>query len=110
MNKYLSGTVSGISFALAFFCILAGGPWGHLSRSGESYVESAALGGLLAFAVTTVIHGRRIRHGGTGGAASVLASIALGWVLTVIIGFTAIIVLVNVFWFVVLPFSGHVGG
>jgi hypothetical protein len=106
VNKYLCETVSGISFAVAFFCILAGSSWGQFSRS----VGSAALGGLLAFAVTTVIHGRRIRHGGAGGAASVLASIALGWVLTVIIGFMAFIVLLNVLWFVVLPFSGHVTG
>jgi hypothetical protein len=27
VNKYLCGTVSGISFAVAFFCILAGGSW-----------------------------------------------------------------------------------
>ena len=39
-----------------------------------------------------------------------LASIALGWVLTVIIGFTVFIVLLNVLWFLVLPFSSHVGG
>jgi hypothetical protein len=110
VNKYLTGTVSGACFALIFFTILAIPPWGHLSRAGAGYAEWATFGGLLAFAVTTVIHGRRIRSGAPGGTASVLASIAFGWLLTVIIGFLLIFVLLNVLWFLILPFSHHVTG
>jgi hypothetical protein len=109
VSKHLAGAASGISFALVFFCVMAIGPWSRFPRSGESYVLSAVLGGLLAFTVTTVIHGRRIRHGDTGSVASALASIVFGWVLTVIIGFMAAIVLLEAFWFLVLPFS-HVSG
>lgn len=109
MNKYRTGTVSGISFALIFFCVTAVGPWNRFPRDAESCVVSAVLGGLLAFVVTMVIHGRRIRRGDTGGVASALASVVFGWVLTVIIGFTASIVLLQALWFLVLPFS-HVSG
>jgi hypothetical protein len=109
VNKYLTGTVSGISFALIFFCITAVGPWSRFPRDAESCVVSAMLGGLLAFVVTMVIHGRRIRRAGPGGVASALASVVFGWVLTVIIGFTASIVLIEALWFLVLPF-GHVSG
>jgi hypothetical protein len=109
VNKYLTGTVSGISFALVFFCITAIGPWSRFPSDAESCVASAMLGGLLAFAVTTAIHGRRIRRGDTGSAPSALASIAFGWVLTVVIGFMAIFVLAEALWFLILPFS-HVSG
>jgi hypothetical protein len=105
VNKHLTGAVSGISFALVFFCVTAIAPWSRFPRS----LEPAVLGGLLAFALTTVIHGRRIRHGDTGGVASALVSIVYGWILTVVIGFTASIVLLEAFWFLVLPFA-HASG
>lgn len=109
MNKYRTGMVSGISFALVFFCVTAIGPWSRFPGDAGSCAVSAVLGGLLAFVVTMVIHGRRIRRGATEGVASALASVVFGWVLTVIIGFTAIFVLLEAIWFLVLPF-GHVSG
>jgi kynurenine formamidase len=110
VDKYRTGMVGGISFALVFFCVTAIGPWSRFPKDAESSVATAVLGGLLAFALTTVIHGRRIRRGDTGSVASALASIVFGWVLTVLIGFTAVFVLVEAVWFLVLPFSRHVGG
>ena len=109
MSKYRTGTVSGISFALIFFCVTAVGPWSRFPKDAEACVLSAMLGGLLAFVVTMVIHGRRIRRGDTGGVASALASIVIGWVLTLVIGFMAGFILVEALWFLVLPF-GHVSG
>ena len=54
VGKYRAGAIGGISFALACFAVLAGGP-------------SIA---------TTVIHGRQGSPGGVGRA---LGSVALGW-------------------------------
>jgi len=109
VSKYRTGTVSGICFALVFFCLTAVGPWSRFPKDAESCVVSAMLGGLLAFVVTMVIHGRRIRRGNGEGVASALASIVIGWVLTVTIGFAAIFILLEAVWFLVLPFS-HVSG
>lgn len=76
MGRYQAGALSGISFALACFACLGGGPWSRFYSSGWLYVAGAALGGLVAFIATTVMHSRR---GGSTGTTRALASMAFGW-------------------------------
>jgi hypothetical protein len=81
VGKYRAGAVSGVSFGVACFAILAGGPWSRFSQVGWQYLAGAALGGLIAFIAATVVHGRRDGSGGTTGA---LASVAFGWVAAIV--------------------------
>jgi hypothetical protein len=95
VGKYQAGAVSGISFAVACFAFLAGGPWSQFRSSGL-YIAGAVLGGLVAFTAATVMHGRR---GGRGDASRALASMAFGWataIAGVILAWIALYVLVAV--------------
>ena len=96
VGKYQAGAVSGISFAVACFAFLAGGPWSQFRSSGGLYIAGAVLGGLVAFTAATVMHGRR---GGRGDASRALASMAFGWataIAGVILAWIALYVLVAV--------------
>ena len=100
MGRYQAGAVSCISFALACFACLGGGPWSHLHSIGGAYVAGAVLGGLVAFIATTVMHGRR---GGSSGTTRALASMAFGWAA----GIAAAILAVASYVLVVVVLSGY---
>jgi hypothetical protein len=94
VGKYQAGAVSGISFAVACFAFLAGGPWSQFRHSGGLYIAGAVLGGLAAFTSATVMHGRR---GGRSDASRALGSMAFGWaaaIAGVILGWISLYVLV----------------
>ena len=73
MGKYRAGALSGASFAVACCVAVAASRW---RGSADPYLVIAALGGLVAFTVTTRMHGRR---GAPGGAGRALVSTAFGW-------------------------------
>ena len=96
MGKYRAGAVSGISFALACFAFLAGGPWSRVREEAAGYAAAAVLGGLIAFIAAAIMHGRR---GGPSGASRALGSMAFGWAVAiagVILAWIALYVLVSV--------------